>query len=89
MPDALENANKSLGAELKDYERMVLVGQLTVKGNIPCLTCGKGDECEMSAVKMMHGPDARTSDFEYSQVESQEEVWNEAIRIGRQIGERL
>ena len=89
MPDALENANKSLGAELRDYERMVLVGQLLVKGNIPCLTCGKGDECEMSGVKMMYGPDAKTPDFEYSRVECQDDVWGEATRIGCRIGEQL
>jgi hypothetical protein len=89
MPDALESANKSFGAELRDYERMILVGQITVKGNIPCLTCGKGDECEMSGVKMMYGPDARTADFGYSRVESQEDVWDEAARIGHLIGEQM
>lgn len=63
MPDVLDNVNQSLAAELMEYERMDLVGQLTIKGNIPCLTCGEGDECEMSGLKMMYGPDAKTSDF--------------------------
>jgi hypothetical protein len=53
------------------------------------LTCGEGDECEMSGLKMMYGPDAKTSDFGYSRVEEQNEVWKEATRIGRLIGERL
>jgi len=53
------------------------------------LTCGEGDGCEMSGLKVMYGPDARTSDFRYSQVEDQKEVWEEAVRIGRLIGERL
>lgn len=89
QPDALDNVNQSLAAELRDYERMDLIGQLTVQGNLPCLTCGEGDECEMSGLKVMYGPDARTSDFRYSQVEDQKEVWEEALRIGRLIGERL
>ncbi|MGB2688560.1 MAG: flavodoxin family protein [Desulfobacterales bacterium] len=89
MPDVLDNVNQSLAAELMEYERMDLVGQLTIKGNIPCLTCGEGDECEMSGLKMMYGPDAKTSDFGYSRVEEQNEVWKEATRIGRLIGERL
>ena len=89
LPDALDNVNQSLAAELRDYERMDLIGQLTVQGNLPCLTCGEGDECEMSGLKVMYGPDARTSDFRYSQVEDQKEVWEEAVRIGRLIGERL
>ena len=89
QPDVLDNVNQSLAAELRDYERMDLIGQLTVQGNLPCLTCGEGDECEMSGLKVMYGPDARTSDFRYSQVEDQKEVWEEAVRIGRLIGERL
>ena len=89
QPDALDNVNQSLAAELRDYERMDLIGQLTVQGNLPCLTCGEGDECEMSGLKVMYGPDARTSDFRYSQVEDQKEVWEEAVQIGRLIGERL
>jgi len=89
LPDALDNVNQSLAAELRNYERMDLIGQLTVQGNLPCLTCGEGDGCEMSGVKVMYGPDARASDFRYSQVEDQKEVWEEALRIGGLIGERL
>ena len=88
QPDALDNVNQSLAAELRNYERMDLIGQLTVQGNLPCLTCGEGDGCEMSGLKVLYGPDARTSDFRYSQVEDQKEVWEEALRIGRLIGER-
>ncbi len=88
-PDALDGVNQALAGELKEYERMELVGQLTIQGNLPCLTCGEGDDCEMSALKVMYGPDARTSDFGYARVEDQGEVWEEAMRIGRLIGERL
>jgi len=89
VPDVLDNVNQSLAAELKEYERMDLIGQLTVQGNVPCLTCGEGDECEMSGLKVLYGPDAKTSDYGYSRVEDQKEVWEEAIQIGRLIGERL
>lgn len=89
LPDVLDNVNQSMAAELKEYERMDLIGQLTVQGNLPCLTCGEGDECEMSGLKVLYGPDAKTSDYGYSRVEDQKEVWEEAIRIGRLIGERI
>ena len=89
MPNALDQVNQSLAAELREYERMDLLEQLTVKGNLPCLTCGEGDGCQMSAVKIMYGPDAKTSDFGYSRVEDQKEIWEEAVRIGRLIGQRL
>lgn len=88
-PESLDNVNQSVAAELKEYERMELVGQLTVQGNVPCVTCGEGDDCEMSGLKKMYGPDAKASDIEYSRVEDQKEVWEEAVRIGRLIGERL
>jgi len=88
-PDALGRVNQSLAAEIRDYERMDLVGQLTVQGNVPCLTCGEGDTCEMSGLRMLYGPSAKTSDYGYSRVEDQKVVWEEATRIGHLIGERL
>ncbi len=88
LPDAMKSVNQSLASELRNYEHMDLIGQLTVQGNIPCITCGKGDECEMSGLKML-GPDARTSAYGYTRVEDQKEEWEKAIRIGRLIGERL
>ncbi len=88
-PDAADNVNQSLATELKDMERMELIGQVKVKGNIPCLTCGEGDECEMSGLRKRYGPDAKSSDYPYSRVEDQKEVWEEAMRIGRLIGQRV
>jgi multimeric flavodoxin WrbA len=88
-PDAAANVNQSLAIQLKDMERMELIGQVMVKGNIPCLTCGEGDECEMSGLRKRYGPDARSADYPYVRVEDQKEVWEEAMRIGRLIGERL
>ena len=88
-PDAADNVNQALVTQLKTMERMELIGQVMVKGNIPCLTCGEGDECEMSGLRKRYGPDARSSDYPYSRVEDQKEVWEEAMRIGRLIGERV
>jgi len=88
-PDAADNVNQALVTQLKTMERMELIGQVMVKGNIPCLTCGVGDECEMSGLRKRYGPDARSSDYTYSRVEDQKEVWEEAMRIGRLIGERV
>ncbi len=88
-PDTADNVNQSLVRQLKTMERMELIGQLMVKGNLPCLTCGEGDECEMSGLRKRYGPDAKASDYPYTRVEDQKEVWEEAMRIGRLIGERL
>ncbi|HUV67492.1 MAG TPA: flavodoxin family protein [Sedimentisphaerales bacterium] len=88
-PDAVDNTNQALAIQLKEMERMELIGQVMVKGNIPCLTCGVGDDCEMSGLRKRYGPDARSSDYPYVRVEDQKEVWDEAMRIGRLIGERI
>ena len=40
-------------------------------------------------LKFMYGPDARTTDYEYSRVEDQKDLWEEATRMGRLIGERV
>ena len=87
--EAADNVNQALVIQLKTMERMELIGQVMIKGNIPCLTCGEGDECEMSGLKKRYGPDAKSSDYPYSRVEDQKEVWEEAMRIGRLIGQRV
>lgn len=87
--DALDNVNQNLATELRDFERMELVAQLSVQGNLPCLTCGEGDACEMSGIKMMFGPDVKAADVGYSSVENQTAVWGEAKKLGRLIRERV
>ncbi|MBL7186169.1 MAG: flavodoxin family protein [Phycisphaerae bacterium] len=88
-PDAADNVSRALAIQLREMERMVLVGQVMIKGNIPCLTCGEGDDCEMSGLRKRYGPGARSSDYPYVRVEDQKEVWEEALRIGRLIGQRV
>jgi multimeric flavodoxin WrbA len=88
-PDAANNVNQALATQLRDMERMELVGQMMIKGNIPCLTCGEGDDCEMSGLRKRYGPDARSADYPYTRVEDQKEVWEEATRIGGLIGQRV
>jgi hypothetical protein len=87
--DAADSVNRSLAKQLRAMARMELIGQVMIKGNLPCLTCGVGDECEMSGIKRRYGPDARSSDYPYSRIEDQNQVWEQAMRIGRLIGECL
>jgi len=88
-PEASDHVNQALAIVLKEMERMELVGQMKVKGNIPCVTCGVGEECEMSGLTKRYGPGVKSSDFPYVRVEDQKEVWDEAMEIGRLIGERV
>jgi len=88
-PEALTSVNRSLAVELVELEHMELIGQLTIQGNIPCVGCGKGDDCEMSGIKRRLDPGTKASDIQYARVEDQKEVWDEAIRIGNLMGERI
>ena len=88
-PRVLDAVNAALATETRDYEHMELVGQLSIQGNLPCLTCGQGDTCRMSAVQLMYGQDAKTSEIGYARVEDQAAVWAAAARLGGLIGDRL
>jgi hypothetical protein len=39
-------------------EGMTNLGRLVIQGNVPCIRCGHGDDCPMTGIKMLHGPDA-------------------------------
>jgi multimeric flavodoxin WrbA len=89
-PEALATVNQSLAKEMKGYENMDLLGQVTIQGNIVCAFCGKGDDCKMSAFKTdVVDTKIKACDFKYTRVEDQKEVWEDAMRIGRVMGERL
>ncbi len=88
-PRVMDAINLALATEIRDYEHMELVGQLSVQGNLPCLTCGEGDACQMSGLQLLYGPAAKTADIGYTRVEAQGEVWAEAVRLGGLIGAGL
>jgi hypothetical protein len=87
-PYGVDLASKMIAQEMR-MERMEVVGQLKVNGNVPCLTCGHGDACEMSAVRTLHGKDAQASTDLCVRAEDQPAVWNEALRLGQVLGDRV
>jgi len=52
-PTALEEANNVLAKKLIQSDQVNLLGQLTLSGNVPCNTCGKGEQCKTSALHKM------------------------------------
>ena len=70
-------------------DRMEILGEAKIRGNVPCLTCGHGDECEMSSIKFLHGKNAKASVDKCVRVEDQEDVWRELQRLGKTLCERL
>ncbi|MFQ5863366.1 MAG: flavodoxin family protein [Candidatus Brocadiales bacterium] len=76
-------------AHFMRMEEMEVLGQVTASGNVPCLSCGYGTECPTSAIPWVFGKVDRITEDMFKRVEDQTEVIELAIRLGRQIRERL
>jgi multimeric flavodoxin WrbA len=74
---------RSMAIEMM-MERTRHVAQLQIQGNVPCLTCGYGDDCWGSGAKRLHPGEKASADL-CVPVEHQP-VWKEATRIGELIG---
>ncbi|MDR3076344.1 MAG: flavodoxin family protein [Synergistaceae bacterium] len=61
-------------------ERAHHVAQLQIEGNVPCLTCGYGDDCWGSGAQRLH-PGKKVSAGLCVGVEEQP-VWDEASKVG-------
>ncbi|MDY6834630.1 MAG: hypothetical protein SVY53_07535 [Chloroflexota bacterium] len=70
-------------------DRMEIIGHLTAQSNVPCITCEKGDTCQMSVVPLLFGQEAKASADKCVRVEDQAEVLQEAQLLGHLIGSRL
>lgn len=84
IPEITSKVSGMIAMEML-MDRMDLIGQIEVTGNVPCLTCGKGDECEMSAVPLLFGKDAKASVDKCIAVEDQKDVWQKAFDLGRKL----
>ncbi len=66
-------------------EGMEFAGSVVMDGNVPCVKCGLGDECAMSGIKMLYGPDATVESVGIRCFEDQETVVQGARKLGEQI----
>ena len=57
LPPAAETAASQIAFWMME-EGMTNLGTLVIQGNVPCIRCGHGDDCSMTGIKMLHGPDA-------------------------------
>ena len=70
-------------------EGMEYLGAVKIEGNVPCMKCGNGDSCKMSAVTMIHGPEATVDSVGIRRFEEQHMAVDAAADLGRRIGEYL
>ena len=88
LPPACENGINAITYYMME-EGMESVGSVRVLGNNPCVKCKYGDECDMSGIKMMFGPDATKASAGINRFEDQPEAVNAAKELGKKIAEFL
>ncbi|WP_027370784.1 flavodoxin family protein [Desulfovermiculus halophilus] len=84
LPKACENGVQAIQAYMME-EGMEFLGGVKIRGNIPCLTCGFGDECATAGLKMIFGPQATVDSVGLTHFEDQTQALQEARELGENI----
>jgi len=87
-PPAAATARSQIGFWMAE-EGMVQLGTLVLEGNLPCIRCGRGDWCEMSAIKPLHGPDATVASLGIHTFEEDSALLAQAAQLGQAIREAV
>ncbi len=88
-PKQIDEINIALANTLGVLQNMNLVGQIAIMGNFVCASCGAGDYCAMSGIKMLqtalNNPHLKASDLPYKQYEDQIEVCRKVKEISLKL----
>ncbi len=87
-PPVAECVVNSIAAYMQE-EGMQIVGDAKILGNVPCVRCKLEDNCELSGVKMLYGPEATVDSVGINSFEDQEIPLEAAKQLGRNIAESL
>lgn len=88
LPPACENGASDIFFYMME-EGMNFIGSVSIRGNIPCVRCGYGDECRTAGLKMIFGGDATVDAVGIQTLETQAEAMNTARKLGKQMGDAL
>ncbi|MBI4556650.1 MAG: flavodoxin family protein [Candidatus Hydrogenedentes bacterium] len=84
LPPAAETATSQIGCWMME-EGITNLGSLVILGNVPCIRCGHGDECEMSGIKMLWGPEATVASVGVRSLEDDPDLLGIAEKLGQEI----
>ncbi|SEM29150.1 MULTISPECIES: flavodoxin family protein [unclassified Candidatus Frackibacter] len=85
---SVENAVNQI-ATFAEMEQMNLLGTVMADGNVTCLSCGYGEECEVSALPMLFGEDCEITDDKFTSIEEQDEVTDKAKELAQKFRSEL
>ncbi len=88
LPPASQIATQQFAIWMLE-EGMINVGSIVLVGNLPCIRCGYGDQCSMSGVQMLHGPDATVASMGVHQFPTHEQNQQQARELGQKIRQTL
>ena len=88
LPPACQHGIGSISYYMME-EGMEIMGFVCVMGNVPCIRCNHEEKCEISAVKMIYGPDTIRTSIPIQIVEEQKDVVSSLIILGKKIREQL
>jgi len=88
LPPAAETAAGQIAVWMME-EGMTDVGSLILLGNVPCIRCGHGDQCEMSGIRMLGGPDGTVESVGVQTLEGDAELLGTAQQLGRKLGDAV
>ena len=88
LPPAAETAASQIAFWMME-EGMTNLGSMVVMGNVPCIRCGHGDECQMSGIPMLYGSEESVESVGVHAFEEQPEVVAAAKELGRTIASAL
>jgi multimeric flavodoxin WrbA len=84
MPPACENGLNAIHYYMME-EGMHYVGGVSIMGNVPCVKCETGIQCQASGIKMIHGPDATVESVGINTLEDDPET----VAALKNLGEDL
>ncbi|MBU0968878.1 MAG: flavodoxin family protein [Proteobacteria bacterium] len=84
MPPACENGLQAIQSYMLE-EGMRYVGGVSVLGNVPCIKCKGGIQCQVSGLKMIHGPDATVEKVGVNTLEDNPETVAALKKLGEDL----
>lgn len=88
LPQACENGTNNIYFYMLE-EGMNYLGSVKIQGNIPCIKCGYGDECQMAGLNMIFGPQATVDSVGVYNFETQTGAADSAQELGKRMRDTL
>ncbi len=88
LPPAVQTASNQIAFWMME-EGMNHLSGMVILGNVPCIKCGHGDDCGMSGIKMLMGPDATVASTGVHKFDTEPDLQAQARMLGEKIRDSL